>query len=86
MIPNPTATAGFIFALMAICFGWVPCLGGFLWLMGVAFSLGGLLNRKPRSLSVAGLVVSGLWFTAYLVTGSLFGSYDSFTLYPYTLW
>lgn len=86
MIPNPTATAGFILALMAVCFGWVPCLGGFLWLMGVAFSVGGFFNRKPRSLSVAGLVVSGLWAIGYLIIGRLCNSYNTFTLYPYTLW
>lgn len=82
---NNAGTAGLIFACMALCFGWVPFLGGFLWLLGVLFSLVGLL-RRPRAAAWAGLAISFSWIIAFVVIGVMFNTFAAFTLYPYYLW
>lgn len=54
---NGIGTAGFIMALVAIFFGWVPILGWFIWLLGLIFSFVGIF-RSPKGLAIAGLVIS----------------------------
>lgn len=85
MLNNSAGVAGFIFACMAVCFGWVPFLGGFLWLLGVVFSLAGLANDH-RTMAWAGLAVSFGWIIAFFILGLLFNTFAALTLYPYYLW
>lgn len=54
---NGLGTAGFIIALIALIFCWVPVLDWILWILGVIFSLIGVF-KAPRGLAIAGLVIS----------------------------
>lgn len=54
---NGTGTAGFVLALIALFFGWIPILGWILWLLGLILSFVGIF-KKPKGLAIAGLVVS----------------------------
>ncbi|MCM1110831.1 MAG: hypothetical protein NC336_06465 [Clostridium sp.] len=82
---NSTGLAGFIFSIMALLFGWVPYLGGFLWLLGAVFSCCGLA-RPPRGFALAGFLVSFGWIIAFLIVGVLAGTMASMTLWPYYMW
>lgn len=78
---NTAATVGFVFSLLAVCFGWAPYLGGILWVIGAILSFTGI--ARPRNgLAWAGLIISFVWIVAYCVTGFLFGSFVWFTIYP----
>lgn len=50
-------TAGFILALLALVFCWVPVLDWILWILGLVFSLIGVF-KVPRGFAIAGLVIS----------------------------
>lgn len=82
---NSAGLAGFIFSVMALLFGWVPFLGGFLWLMGAIFSCVGL-SSAPRAFAWAGFAISFAWIIAFLILGIIFSSMASLTLWPYYLW
>lgn len=61
---NRMGLTGFIFSILALCFGWVPVLGWILLALGFIFSLIGVF-RAPRKLAIAGLAISVFSFTAY---------------------
>ncbi|MCK9338832.1 MAG: hypothetical protein M0P38_02410 [Bacteroidales bacterium] len=61
---NRMGLTGFIFSIIALCFGWVPFLGWILLALGFIFSLIGVF-RAPRKLAIAGLAISVFSFTAY---------------------
>jgi hypothetical protein len=54
---NGVGTAGFVLALIAIFFSWVPVLGWILWVLGLILSFVGVF-KKPKGLAIAGLVIS----------------------------
>jgi hypothetical protein len=54
---NGVGTAGFVLALIAAFFGWVPVLGWILWILGLILSFAGVF-KSPRGLAVAGLLIS----------------------------
>lgn len=86
MTINNAGVAGFILAIMALCFCWVPWLGGLLWLAGAAFSAAGMFSRRPKAFAIAGLAVSLAWLAAYLTVSLIFGTFMSFTIYPFDIW
>ncbi len=69
---NGIGTAGFILALVALVFGWIPVLGQIAWLLGLIFSAVGISKankvNKGKGLSIAGLIISlaGLILTIIL--------------------
>lgn len=54
---NGIGTAGFVLALIALFFGWVPVLGWIVWVLGLIFSFVGIF-KVPRGMAIAGLVIS----------------------------
>lgn len=54
---NGLGTAGFILALLALVFCWVPVLDWILWILGLVFSLIGVF-KVPRGFAIAGLAIS----------------------------
>ncbi len=71
---NGLGTAGFVIALIALFFGWVPILGWVLWVLGLIFSFIGVF-KKPRGLSIAGLIISFIEIILLIfVFGSLLAS------------
>jgi len=54
---NGIGTAGFVLALIALFFGWVPLLGWLMWILGLVFSFIGVF-KSPRGLAIAGLIIS----------------------------
>ena len=61
---NGLATGGFVLALCAVVFFWLPVVAQIVWLLGLIFSAVGLAKARktkgrPRfGLAVAGLVIS----------------------------
>lgn len=68
---NGVGVAGFVLSIIGIVFFWVPILNLILPFLGLLLSFIGVF-RKPRGLSIAGLVISG-------ITGVLLSMY-------YTIW
>ena len=68
---NSMGTAGFVCALIALIFCWVPFFGTIMWLLGLIFSCVGLA-RRPKGLAIAGLVISliGLVFLIFVVSAA----------------
>lgn len=54
---NSLGTAGFVLALLALIFCWIPVLDWILWFLGAIFSFIGVF-KQPRGLAIAGLVIS----------------------------
>ncbi|HCT94329.1 MAG: hypothetical protein A2X19_07995 [Bacteroidetes bacterium GWE2_39_28] len=54
---NGVGTAGFVLAICALIFGWVPVLGWIIWLLGLILSIVGI-TRNPKGLAIAGLIIS----------------------------
>ena len=54
---NGLGTAGFILALLALIFCWVPVLDWILWILGLVLSFCGVF-KAPKGLAIAGLVIS----------------------------
>ena len=54
---NSIGTAGFVLALLAFVFSWVPVLDWVLWALGAIFSVIGVF-KKPKGLAIAGIVIS----------------------------
>lgn len=63
---NGLGTAGFILALIALFFGWIPLFGWIIWVLGFIFSFIGIF-KSPRGLSIAGLVISLIGIILLLV-------------------
>lgn len=82
---NSAGVWGFIFACLAVCFGWMPYVGGIFWLLGAILSCVGL-GSYPRVLAWIGFIISFFWIAVWLFVGFIAGSFAAFTLYPYYLW
>ena len=54
---NGLGTAGFILAIIALFFGWVPAAGWIVWALGFIFSFIGVF-KTPRGMAIAGLAIS----------------------------
>ncbi|MGN0222802.1 MAG: hypothetical protein ACI4AM_02120 [Muribaculaceae bacterium] len=54
---NGLGTAGFVLALLAFIFCWIPVLDWILWFLGALFSFIGVF-KQPRGLAIAGLIIS----------------------------
>ena len=54
---NGLGTAGFVIALIAMVFCWVPGVQWILWFLGFLFSFIGIF-KKPRGLAIAGFILS----------------------------
>ncbi|MDE5870752.1 MAG: hypothetical protein K2H22_02235 [Muribaculaceae bacterium] len=67
---NGIGIAGFVIALLAFVFCWVPILDFILWFLGALFSFIGVFKR-PRGLAIAGLVLS---FIGIIVLLAFFGT------------
>ena len=63
---NGLGTAGFVHALLALIFCWVPILDWILWLLGLIFSIIGVFKPK-KGLAIAGLVISLIGIIAIIV-------------------
>ena len=74
---NRMGLTGFIFSILALCFGWVPVLGWILLALGFIFSLIGVF-KAPRALAIAGLAILAISLIAYIlyftIHGALMGS------------
>ena len=66
---NGVGIAGFVFALIALFLGWIPVLGWILWVVGLVLSFIGVF-KKPKGLSIAGLVISLIGLIMILVVGA----------------
>ncbi len=67
---NGMGTAGFVLAILAFLFSWVPLLDFALWFLGALFSFIGVFNA-PRGLAIAGLIISFIgFFVIIFVIGS----------------
>lgn len=66
---NGMGIAGFVLALCAFLFCWIPVLNVILWLLGVIFSLIGVF-RQPRGFAIAGLVISFIGIIISLIMGA----------------
>jgi hypothetical protein len=70
---NGVGTGGFVLALVAILFGWVPVLGWILWGLGLILSFVGLF-KNPKGLAIAGFVLSVIGLILILaVAGAIAG-------------
>lgn len=68
---NKYATSGFTLSLVALFLSWVPVLGWVLWVFGLVFSIVGLF-KKPRSLAIAGIIISFFWLIVlFFVLGAI---------------
>lgn len=67
---NGLGTAGFVFAIIAVLFGWIPILGWVLWALGLFFSFVGLF-KSPSGLAIVGFIISLIDFFVllFLITG-----------------
>ena len=63
-------TAGFVLALLALIFCWVPVVDWILWLLGAIFSFIGVF-KAPRGLAITGLVIS---FIGVIIMVIFFGA------------
>ena len=54
---NGIGVAGFVLAICALVFCWVPIVNYIVWFLGLLFSFIGVF-KKPKGLSIAGLVIS----------------------------
>jgi hypothetical protein len=76
---NGMGTAGFVLALVALFFGWIPVLGWVMWLLGLIFSFIGVF-RSPKGLAIAGLVISLIDVIVIIVLfGVIMGSAHEFS-------
>lgn len=70
---NAMGTAGFVLALLAWIFCWVPVVDVILWILGLIFSVIGLF-KAPRGLAIAGTVLSLLSILGVIVAIVFFGA------------
>lgn len=77
---NGLGTAGFVLALLALVFCWIPILDFILWLLGAIFSVIGLF-KAPRGLAIAGTVISFFGIIVLILFfGALIGIGSSISL------
>lgn len=67
---NSMGTAGFVLALLAIVFSWVPAVDFILWFLGALFSFIGLF-KSPRGLAITGFILS---FIGIIIILAIVGS------------
>lgn len=82
---NSVGLWGFVFALLAFLLGWLPYLGGLLWVIGTALSCVGL-SYRPRGFAWAGFWLSIIWIALWIMAICTIGEFTAFTLYPYYVW
>lgn len=71
---NGIGTAGFVLALIAVFFGWIPVFGWIIWLVGLILSFAGVF-KEPKGLSIAGLIISLIGIVLLItVFGAILGS------------
>ena len=76
---NGVGTAGFVLALIALFFGWVPVLGWIIWVLGLILSFVGVF-KTPKGMAIAGLVISLIGIILLLtVFGALLGGIAAFS-------
>ena len=59
---NGVGVAGFVLALVALIFCWVPILSWIIWFFGILLSFIGIF-KSPRGLAIAGLILSIIDFS-----------------------
>jgi hypothetical protein len=57
---NGPAIAGFVLALIALFFGWIPYYGWAIWLNALIFSCVGLSKARKKGAGQKGLAIAGL--------------------------
>ena len=70
---NGVGIAGFVLALCALFFSWIPVLNWILWILGLILSFVGIF-RKPKGLAIAGLIISCLGLILIIVLASVLAS------------
>ena len=70
---NGMGVAGFVIAIIALVFCWVPILCWILWFLGALFSFIGVF-KAPRGLSIAGLVISIIDFIILICMLGIFAA------------
>lgn len=70
---NGLGTAGFVLALVALFFGWIPILGWIIWALGLILSFAGVF-KAPKGLAIAGLVISLIGIIMLLVVFAAIGA------------
>ena len=71
---NGMGITGFVLSLVAIILFWVPVLNVVLFILGLIFSIIGIV-RKPKGFAIAGLIISGV--NAILTTSFYIGFFDA---------
>lgn len=71
---NGMGITGFVLSLVAIILFWVPALNVVLFLLGLIFSIIGIV-RKPKGFAIAGLIISGV--NAILTTSFYIGFFNA---------
>jgi len=75
---NGMGMAGFLLALLTICFSWTPVLNFILWFLGFLFSFIGMFI-KPRGYAIAGFIISMIGIILILIiVGGLFAIFGAF--------
>lgn len=82
---NMAGTLGFIFALLATFFFWLPYLGGIFWIIGAILSCVGL-GGYPKWAAWSGFWLSTAWIICYFIFGFMFDSLVYMTVYPLYYW
>ena len=79
---NGIGIAGFITSIFGLILFCVPIISTVFWLLGVVLSIIGM-TRKPKSLAIAGLIISSVSFLLWIL--SLIGllSLSSLSQYQY---
>ena len=63
---NPIGLVGFITSVVAIFLVLLPIVNLIIWLTGLILSIIGM-SKKPKTLAVAGLIISGVTFLVLIV-------------------
>jgi len=71
---NGIGIAGLVLSIVGFVFCWLPIFNFILWVLGFVFSLIGVF-KKPKGASIAGLIISGIWWIVLL---TFFGAFLSF--------
>ncbi len=76
---NGLGVAGFVLALLALVFCWVPVLDFILWLLGLILSAIGM-GKQPRGLAIAGLALSLLGIILIIILIAAVGIFGAMML------
>lgn len=75
---NGLGTAGFVLALIAFLFSWIPGVNWIIWFLGALFSVIGCF-KQPRGLAIAGTVISFIDIIILIsVIGAIAGTTSAF--------